>query len=52
MGKISSFTELDTITSGDMFIVTDDTTTNSRKISYDTIKSTLFSDDIELTYEN
>mgnify|MGYP004322219199 CR=1 FL=1 len=48
MGAFSSFTEIDVITDGDMFLVTDDTTTNSRKVSYETIRETLFADDVEL----
>ena len=47
-GTISGQTEIDVITSGDYFIVTDDTTSASRKVSYNTIEDTLFRDDVEL----
>ena len=48
MGTISSRAEINVITDGDYFIVTDDTTSASRKVSYETIKETLFSDDVHL----
>ena len=48
MGTISGQSEINVITAGDYFIVTDDTTAASRKVSYETIRTTLFADDVEL----
>ena len=52
MGTISGQTEINVITSQDYFIVTDDTTASSRKVSYNTIEDTLFRDDVELFSDN
>ena len=49
---ISGQTEINVITSQDYFIVTDDTTAASRKVSYNTIEDTLFRDDVELFSDN
>ena len=48
-GTISGQTEISVITDGDYFIVTDDTTSASRKVSYETIRETLFADDVDLS---
>ena len=52
MGTISGQTEINVITSQDYFIVTDDSTASSRKVSYNTIEDTLFRDDVELFSDN